>query len=291
MIKKALASLLSVAVALISLPGPVSAAEASVLPEGLCAALPPVTDENILQDVLDTAPHLFKEVSYRVYQLSVPVRAIPEDLGVEILEGARVKGWTAIDFISDAGFRGECAYYLSEATIKALDDNFTMHMATPFSGQTTDRKTFRMRAMVLGRSQLSMRYARNRTRYYNSRSKRTLSLKRTVHFDIQVSDQSGERIQYLDNVRNMEVQTGFPFGWEPIERIRKREGKVHSWVLGKWRGGAAALPIGRKDPAALEVPCARYEAPVISHEALLRTSPTFGALQRLSASPALWTGR
>lgn len=218
----------------------------SILPKDLCDTLPPIADQETLQQVLRTAPHLFTQRADGAYSTRVPLRKVPRAVAIDLIAGAASRGWSGIDFVSDPGFQRTCAYFLDRDVIEALDTVFNMGLSTPFSGVSTGGDPFQMTSMVLGSGQLAMRYDHRRVRYKHGETGRTLSALNSLYFKINVVQEGGETVKYLQDIKNLGVHTGFPFGWESVGKIRKRGGVDHSWVLGKWRGGTPSVAITRR---------------------------------------------
>jgi len=262
------------------LPVPAGASDGSVLPPGLCERLPEISDPDELRDVLRAAPQFFKKGTDGVYRPIVSIRSVPRSVAVEILDNAAAKGRGGIEFVSDAGFRGDCAFYVRSDVVEVLDEVFYLNLATTLSGVDTDRRSFRMKAMILGRNQVSFVYPR-KVRYENREIGRTFSLGRSVGFKVKVEGGGSSETIYLNDARNLEVQTGFPFGWEKLERIRQQGGQLHSYVLGKWRGGRKVEPIRRHETVA-----AGFHARGFGRSGVWRGSAVLGRLRALPSAPA-----
>lgn len=271
----------------------------SVLPPDACKTFPAVRDIESLRAVLRAAPHFFKQVEKNRYRLIVPLVEIPEEAGVSIMDRTSDKGWSGVQFVADPQFRGQCAFYIRASTLKVLDEKFLLDLATPLSVTDQSGKTSTMLTMVLGRNQVSLYYNLKRTKYYNPRAKRTLSYKQRVYFGVTVAPKNGGQEIYLEDINGLSVNTGFPFGWESIAKIRLKQGRLHSWVLGKWRGGDPAIPIRRIKSA--QTFWAEYNKPRVvrvdpselvtsgrslANPGIMRRSGAFQSLQRLQAAPA-----
>jgi len=266
------------------------AAEESVVPAGLCRTLPRVEDQAALLTVLQGAPDFFENTGKNSYRLKVDLREIPRAVAFDLLDKTAAKNWGAVEFVSDPGFRGECGFFIREATLRAIDETFVLELAMPLSGQTDERKPFWMKAMILGRSQVALVFAQSQVTYHNGRSKRNFSFSRSVRMNVRTMTEGGALVRYLNGIQNLSVQTGFPFGWETVERIRLRGGTFSSWVLGKWRKGSDIIPVSRKAQDPMRSLLVKPFADGIprSRQALMRRSASLDMLRRVSHNPGLF---
>ena len=237
---------------------PVSARGSSLMPHGFCESLPLVTDPAVLAEIQAAEP-----------RFAADLRDMTPEAAVRILDEAGARRYSAMDFMGDPGFLSGCLYYLGPETLAAVDRTFVMDLATPLSGSSTGSGPFRMRFMLVGQSRLAMVYERDAIRYYNARADRMMGVGRTVHFTIRRDSDRG--IVSLADIRNLQVDTGFPFGWEDIEVVRQRAGHVETYVLHTWHEGARSSPIVRRgaarDPA---------------HPSVLSSGAAWAWIQRLS---------
>ncbi|MFH2201598.1 MAG: hypothetical protein ABIJ96_00640 [Elusimicrobiota bacterium] len=260
-------------------------AQESVLPPDLCASLPQVTDQSALLDVLRGAPDFFAKTGKNSYRLKVDLREIPDAVAFDIIDDAAQKGWGAVDFVADPGFQGECAFYLRAATLRLIDEAFVVDLTTPLSGVDELGNPFWMKAMILGRRQAALVFEQDHVSYFNARAKRMMAFLRSVRIKVRRTEEGGSPVVYLDDLRGLSVQTGFPFGWENIERIRLAERRLYSWVLGQWRSGEPVVPLTRKQQGGKEPLLVK---PFQSSRGLMRTSQSLGALRRLADDPGRW---
>ncbi|MBI5882923.1 MAG: hypothetical protein HZB91_07460 [Elusimicrobia bacterium] len=213
-----------------------------------------MTDQASLAVVAQLFPNYVSNEAGRKAE-KVPLREVSLEKSLEIMADASTRRFGLADFLTDKEFRGDCVYYFSAATLSKVYERFDIDIATPLHGVDENDRPFNMTAMVLGRSRVGVLFDRDRVTYYNERSDRTLSFLKTVYLDLTLSDDGN--IKYLASIRNLEVHTGFPYGWEPIEALRQMNGKVQTFVLGKWRSSAPVVPIAQRPTLNSDVLVAR----------------------------------
>lgn len=223
--------------------GPAAALDGSLFPEGYCRETSPVTNQASLAAIAQVFPDYVMNTGGYLTE-KVPLREIPVEKAVEIMAKASDRRYGLADFLTDPEFRATCVYYFSAATLASVYEKFDIDIATPLQGTDEDDKPFHMTAMVVGQSKLGVLFDRDRVTYYNEHSDRTLSFRRTVYVDPVLSADGS--IKYLSRIRNLSVQTGFPYGWENIEALRQMNGKVQTYVLGKWRSSTPVVPIAQR---------------------------------------------
>lgn len=226
--------------------GPASAQGDSVFEEGYCRDSAALDDQASLALIRSVSPHLVKEVNGKL-EGAVPLREISKEKALQLMAGSESRRHGIIDFLLDSEFGAGCVYYLGAETLRVVNEKFDLDLTTPIKGWDENSKAFNMTAMIVGQSRLVITYDRSRIRYYSEKNRRKLSINGAIRMTMGLTTEDNRPVKLLYNVGNLEVDTGFPFGWEDVEAMRQTRGVVQSYVLGAWRGNSPVVPIARRD--------------------------------------------
>ncbi|MFA6318002.1 MAG: hypothetical protein WC943_11330 [Elusimicrobiota bacterium] len=237
-----------------SMAMPVLAQNDSIFPQGYCRDSAPIADQASLQAIRQVFPDDVKAVGNTLVP-AVPLRELSRDAALSLMAESSKRLYGVADFLTDPEFRSECVYYLGAEALKAVHEVYDMDLGTPLGGVDQNNQPYSMLVMIVGQGKVGLLYDRERVTYFNKRARRTLSFRKNVYLDLSLSDDCG--IKFLNRIRGLSVDTGFPYGWENIEAMRQTSGRVQSYVLGKWRSPTPVIPIAMRSAVNAEVMTAK----------------------------------
>ena len=95
------------------------------------------------------------------------VRVLPIEAADALLAAAAAQGQSPLDFFTEPAFRDGAAFYLDQATLKALFARYDIRGLTPASGSTTDGRPFFVQGMVVGGGRIDILYNLDRFMFEN----------------------------------------------------------------------------------------------------------------------------
>lgn len=117
-------------------------------------------------------------------KLAGGLRELPAELVLALTARAVALGKGSIELLTDDGFRGECAFYLSQATLHAVDDRYDLELITVIRGVDKKKRPFSMLGMWAGRGRTHVLYDRDGVRFRHPAHERDFKLSRWIHLSM-----------------------------------------------------------------------------------------------------------